>query len=90
VSTVWYHLAIALTNLWYSPLYLLGYIPSHNRIYLVDRQMSIFAYSLSLAVVEYQTAILRRDFVASAELLNAVPASERNKVARFLEAQGMF
>jgi Coatomer WD associated region len=50
--------------------------------------MSIFAYSLSLAVVEYQTAILRRDFAASAELLNAVPVSERNKVARFLEAQG--
>src|SRR6202000_1636988 len=71
-----------------SPLYLLGYIPSHNRIYLVDRQMSIFAYSLSLAVVEYQTAILRRDFVAAAELLNNVPTSERNKVDRFLEAQG--
>lgn len=67
---------------------MLGYVPSHNRIYLVDREMSIFAYSLSLAVVEYQTAILRRDLVGAAELLTAVPASERNKVARFLEAQG--
>ena len=81
-------LFIVRTYLPVSPLYLLGYIPSHNRIYLVDRQMSIFAYSLSLAVVEYQTAILRRDFVAAAELLHTVPAGERNKVARFLEAQG--
>ena len=52
--------------------------------------MSIFAYSLSLAVVEYQTAILRRDLAGAAELLAAVPASEKNKVARFLEAQGSF
>ncbi|KIM26794.1 hypothetical protein M408DRAFT_330396 [Serendipita vermifera MAFF 305830] len=72
-----------------TPLYLLGYVPAHNRIYLVDRQMSIFAYSLSLAVVEYQTAILRRDLTGAAELLTAVPASERNKVARFLEAQDL-
>jgi hypothetical protein len=51
--------------------------------------MTIFAYSLSLAVIEYQTAILRKDFAAAAELLDNVPQNEKNKVARFLEAQGM-
>lgn len=65
-------------------------MPNHNRIYLVDRDMAVYAYSLSLAVVEYQTAILRRDLVGAASLLEAVPESERNKVARFLEAQGNF
>jgi coatomer subunit beta' len=65
-------------------------MPAHDRIYLVDRNMSVYSYALSLAVVEYQTAILRRDFVAAAELLDAVPESQRNKLARFLEAQGMF
>lgn len=73
-----------------SVLYLLGYMPSHNRIYLVDRDMAVYAYSLSLAVVEYQTAILRRDLVGAASLLEAVPEGEKNKVARFLEAQGTY
>ncbi|KAG8828474.1 hypothetical protein FRB91_002821 [Serendipita sp. 411] len=71
------------------PLYMLGYIPSHNRVYLVDRDMSVLVYNLSLAVVEYQTAILQRDLVTAAELLSAVPEAERNKVARFLEAQDL-
>ncbi|KAG8796867.1 hypothetical protein FRC16_009443 [Serendipita sp. 398] len=68
---------------------MLGYIPSHNRVYLVDRDMSVLVYNLSLAVVEYQTAILQRDLVTAAELLSAVPEAERNKVARFLEAQDL-
>lgn len=72
-----------------TPLYLLGYIPSHNKVYLVDREMAVYAYSLSLAVVEYQTAILRRDLTAAAELLANVPEGEKNKVARFLEAQDL-
>lgn len=63
-------------------------MPNHNRIYLVDRDMAVFAYSLSLAVVEYQTAILRRDFSTAAQLLANIPENEKNKVARFLEAQG--
>lgn len=52
--------------------------------------MAVYAYSLSLAVVEYQTAILRRDLVGAASLLEAVPEGEKNKVARFLEAQGTY
>lgn len=69
-------------------LYLLGYIPQHGRIYLVDKDVSIFSYSLSLAVVEYQTAILRGDLDQAAELLQNVPADQHNRLARFLESQG--
>ncbi|EPQ28189.1 uncharacterized protein PFL1_04017 [Pseudozyma flocculosa PF-1] len=68
-------------------LYLLGYIPQHGRVYLVNKDLSIFSYNLSLAMVEYQTAILRGDLDAAAELLGSVPADQRNKVARFLETQ---
>jgi len=70
------------------PLFLLGYIPAHNRIYLSDKELNIFGYALSLTVVEYQTAVLRDDMDAAAELLPSVPKEHRNKVARFLEAQG--
>jgi coatomer subunit beta' len=72
----------------YSPMYLLGYIPAHNKIYLVDKDVNVYAYGLSLAVVEYQTAVLRGDMDAASELLAEVPAKHKNKVARFLEAQG--
>lgn len=65
-------------------------MPNHNRIYLTDQSVNIFGYALSLALVEYQTAILRGDLDAAAEILPTVPADQRNKVARFLESQGKF
>ena len=71
------------------PLYVLGYLPGHNRVYLADKDMQLYAYTLSLSVVEYQTAVLRGDMDAAAEILESVPKSEVNKVARFLEQRGM-
>ncbi|KAF8642799.1 hypothetical protein AX16_009432 [Volvariella volvacea WC 439] len=70
-----------------TPLYLLGYIPAHNRVYLSDKDMNIFGYTLSLTVVEYQTAVLRGDMDAAAEILETIPKGEINKVARFLESK---
>ena len=43
-------------------MYLLGYIPRDNRIYLGDKELNIVSYSLQLSVLEYQTAIMRKDF----------------------------
>ena len=51
--------------------------------------MSIYAYSLSLNVVEYQTAVLRGDMDAAGEILPSIPREQLNKVARFLEARGL-
>lgn len=70
-------------------MYLLGYIPAHNRIYVSDKDMGIFSFSLPLAVVEYQTAILRGDLDSAAELLPSIPNDQRNKIARFLEVQNL-
>jgi len=39
-------------------------------------------------VLEYQTAVVRRDFETAASILPAVPREEHNRIARFLEAQG--
>jgi coatomer subunit beta' len=69
-------------------MYLLGYLPAHNRVYVADKDMNIFSFALSLIVVEYQTAILRGDLDAANEILPTVPQSERNRIARFLESQG--
>ncbi|KAF5363874.1 hypothetical protein D9756_000063 [Leucocoprinus leucothites] len=70
-------------------LYLLGYIPAHNKVYLVDKDIKLYSYALSLSVVEYQTAILRGDTEQAEELLKDVPKGEVNKVARFLEGRDM-
>ncbi|KAJ8083114.1 Coatomer subunit beta' [Marasmius tenuissimus] len=70
-------------------LYLLGYIPAHNRVYLADKDMNVYGYSLSLNVVEYQTAVMRGDMDAAAEILPTLPKDQLNKVARFLEGRDL-
>jgi len=70
------------------PLYIVGYIKKDNRIYLIDRDYSIVSYQLLLSVIEYQTAVVRRDFEAAETFLPEVPPEEHNRIARFLEAQG--
>ena len=69
-------------------MYLLGFIPAHNRIYVCDKDVNIFAYTLNLSVIDYQTAIMRGDMATAEGLLPSIPNDQRNKVARFLEAQG--
>jgi coatomer subunit beta' len=71
-------------------MFLLGYIPSHNRVYLADKDVNIYGYTLSLSVVEYQTAVLRDDMPAAAEILPTIPKEQLNKVARFLEGRGKY
>ena len=42
-----------------------------------------------LAVLEFQTAVVRDDIEAANEILPSIPESEHNSVARFLESQGL-
>ncbi|KAG1738747.1 coatomer WD associated region-domain-containing protein [Suillus lakei] len=70
-------------------MFILGYIPTHNRVYLADKDMNISGYSLSLSVVEYQTAVLRGDMDSAAEILPTLPKEQLNKVARFLEGRDL-
>lgn len=69
-------------------MYLLGYIPKDNRLYLGDKDLSVVSYSLQLSVLEYQTAVMRRDFETADRVLPAVPKEQRTRVAHFLEKQG--
>ena len=68
----------------HSPMYLLGYIPAHIKIHLVDKDVNAYAYGLSLAVVECETAVVRGDTDATSELL----VGHKFRVALFLERQG--
>lgn len=70
-------------------MYLLGYVPKENRVFLCDKERTIVSYQLHLSVIEYQTAIVRGDLEgAQAVILPRVPEAQRSKIARFLDAQG--
>lgn len=65
-------------------------MPAQNRVYVSDKDMSVYGYTLALSVIEYQTAVLRGDMDAAAEILETVPKDQLGKVARFLEGRGGF
>ena len=68
-------------------MYLLGYVSNENRLYLGDKDMSIVSFELSLSVLEYQTAVMRKDFNAADQVLPLIPKELRTRVAYFLEKQ---
>ncbi|GAB4823453.1 hypothetical protein N2152v2_010499 [Parachlorella kessleri] len=71
------------------PLYLLGYLASQSRVYLVDKDFSVVSYTLLLSVVEYKTLVLRGDLETAAQVLETIPQDQHNNIAKFLEAKGM-
>ncbi|XP_060578773.1 coatomer subunit beta'-like isoform X2 [Ruditapes philippinarum] len=69
-------------------MYILGYIPKDNRLYLGDKELNVISFSLLLSVLEYQTAVMRQDFETADKVLPTVPREHRTRVAHFLEKQG--
>merc|ERR1712241_1515578 len=69
-------------------MYLLGYIPGDNRLYLGVKELNVVSFQLLLSVLEYQTAVMRRDFDTADKVLPTVPKEQRTRVAHFLEKQG--
>uniref|UniRef100_A0A914HZL6 Coatomer subunit beta' n=1 Tax=Globodera rostochiensis TaxID=31243 RepID=A0A914HZL6_GLORO len=70
------------------PLYLLGYLAKENRVFASDKDHNIVSYKLLLSVLEYQTAVMCRDFDTADRILKAIPESQYTRVAQFLEKQG--
>ena len=66
-----YRLCKGITKIFafYRDMYLLGYIPKDNRLYLADKELNVVSYSLLLSVLEYQTAVMRKDFDTAKEVL---------------------
>lgn len=69
-------------------MYILGYIPADNRLYLSDKELHVISFQLLLSVLEYQTAVMRRDFETADKVLPTIPKEQRTRVAHFLEKQG--
>jgi coatomer subunit beta' len=69
-------------------MYLLGFVPKEDRVFLIDKSYNVVSYRLLMSVLSYQTAVVRKDFVSANSLLPSIPKSEYSAVARFLESQG--
>merc|ERR1711871_948100 len=69
-------------------MYLLGFVPREDRVFLIDKMYNIFSFKLALSVLNYQTAVVRKDFEAANEFLPSIPHSELAATARFLQSQG--
>ncbi|KAK6027254.1 WD domain, G-beta repeat protein [Ostertagia ostertagi] len=67
---------------------LLGYMAKESRVYAVDKELNVVSYKLLLCVLEYQTAVMRRDFETADKVLTTIPKEQRTRVAHFLEKQG--
>uniref|UniRef100_A0A914LN27 Coatomer subunit beta' n=1 Tax=Meloidogyne incognita TaxID=6306 RepID=A0A914LN27_MELIC len=70
------------------PLYLLGYLSKENRLFACDKDHNIVSYKILLSILEYQTAVMRRDFDAADRILKTIPENQCTRVAQFLEKQG--
>jgi coatomer subunit beta' len=55
------------------PMYLLGYLPGQSKVYLIDKEYSVVAYTLLLSLIEYKTLVLRGDLEAAAAVLPNIP-----------------
>lgn len=71
------------------PQYLLGYIPTQNRIYVIDKDLQIRSYALAKSLIEYESAILNKDFALAESILPSIPSDQKNRIARFLEDEGL-
>lgn len=71
------------------PQYLLGYVSSQNRIYVIDKDLEIRSYALAKSLIDYQSAILSNDYELAESILPTIPIDQKNKVARFLESQNL-
>jgi len=69
-------------------MYLLGYLPRDNRLYLIDKGLNVVSYSLHQSIINYQTAVIRGDMETAAKHLIKIPKEQRNSIAQFLESQG--
>lgn len=70
------------------PMHMLGYLPKEDRVYLMDKSLNIFSYKVLQSYLQYQTAVVRKDFQTANALLPSIPVTEYTAVARFLESQG--
>jgi coatomer subunit beta' len=53
-------------------MFILGFLPTTNRIYLADKDLTVITYEMHLSVLQYQTAVMRGDLEAADKVMPRV------------------
>ena len=65
--------------------HILGYDGRQNRLYLVDKNLNIYAHRLLLAMMNFQACVLKNEVERAQSLVPTIPESFHGKLAKFLE-----
>ena len=68
-------------------MYLLGYIPADSRLYLGDKELNVVSFQLLLSVLEYQTAVMRRDFETADKVTRR--SIKKNSLKKYKDFQNL-
>lgn len=73
-------------------MYLLGYLPRDDKVYLADKDIHVYGYEISIDVLEFETLVLRGELAeAKSTVLPNVQGKENLlRISRFLEGQDLF
>ena len=63
----------------------MGYIPSQNRLYLVDKHFNIVSYEVLNSIAEYQSAISAKNIAKALQIQETIPIKYYDKLAKFLD-----
>lgn len=76
-------------------MFVLGYVPQKNRIFLINKSLKITSYELLASVIQAQREIVRTepglttsdpDYQRLKEAINQVPETHIGKIAKFLDS----
>ena len=65
--------------------HILGYDGKQNRLYLVDKNLNIYAHRLLLSMMNFQSCILNNQLDKAQTFIPSIPESFHGKLAKFLE-----
>ena len=68
-----------------SNYFILGYLESTNKIYLMNKGFQLISYTLPYSFIMYQIAILSKQFDKAENLLSKIPESFNERVISFLQ-----
>lgn len=66
--------------------FLLGYVPSQNRVYLIDKSCAVISFEVLISVTEYQSLMVNQQYEKALNILSNIPEKYMDKLAKFLDS----
>lgn len=67
-------------------MFILGYVPQLNRLFMVNKSNKITSYELLTSVIQFQRTVVSGN--PDMAMIDSIPETHHSKVAKFLEREG--